>query len=136
VPWIKTKPRFSEEAGFFGANRGGNMKRVARPIATSMVLIFVITTLILFMIGCTTSAKRKEVYWNSQIGVAKYNDVVTRLGPPATKETLSDKSLVAKWVRTSYSTARSEVGSDSWTEEIVMRFSPDGILTHSTLNEY
>ena len=118
------------------AKRVGNMKRAIRPIAISIMLMFVISMLITFINGCTTSAKRKDAYWNSQIGVAKYNDVVTRLGPPTAKETLSDKSVVAKWVRTSYSTARSEVGSDSWTEEIVMRFSPDGILTHSTLNEY
>jgi hypothetical protein len=134
VPWIKTP--FLGRGGFFWARRGGNMKRSALPIVISMVVIFVITILITFMTGCTTSAKRKEVYWNSQIGVAKYNDVVTRLGPPTAKETLSDKSIVAKWVRTSYATGRSEVSSDSWTEEIVMRFSSDGILTHSTLNEY
>jgi hypothetical protein len=112
------------------------MKRAKSPIAVSMVLIFVLCMVIPSMTGCTSTAKKKEAYWNSQLGVAKYNDVVTRLGPPATKETLSDKSVVAKWVRTSYMTARSEPGSDSWTEEIVMRFSPDGILTHSTLNEY
>jgi hypothetical protein len=134
VPWIKTP--FLGRGGFFWARRGGNMKRSALPIVISMVVIFVITILITFMTGCTTSAKRKEVYWNSQIGVAKYNDVVTRLGPPTAKETLSDKSIVAKWVRTSYATGRSEVSSDSWTEEIVMRFSSDGILTHSTLHEY
>jgi hypothetical protein len=28
------------------------------------------------------------------------------------------------------------MSSDSWTYEIIMRFSPDGILTHSTLNQY
>ena len=112
------------------------MKRVALPITVSMVLIFVTCMLTTFMTGCTTAAKKKEAYWNSQIGVAKYEDVVTRLGPPTAKETLSDKSIVAKWVRTSYATARSEVGSDSWTEELVMRFSPDGLLTHSSLNEY
>ena len=112
------------------------MKRAFRPIAVSMVLIFLTGMLILFMTGCTTSARKKENYWNSQIGVAHYNDVVTRLGPPAAKETLSDRSFVAKWVRTSYAAVRSEVGSDSWTEEMVMRFSPDGLLTHATLNEY
>lgn|SRR5512145_1395147 len=112
------------------------MKRATLPIAVSMVLIFVLCMAIPCMTGCTSNAKKNEAYWNSQLGVAKYNDVVTRLGPPTTKETLSDKSVVAKWVRTSYLTARSVVGSDSWTEEIVMRFSPDGILTHSTLNEY
>ena len=107
------------------------MKRVALPIAVSMVLIFVICMLITFMTGCTSAAKRQEAYWNAQIGLAKYDDVVTRLGPPMAKETLSDKSIVAKWVRTSY-----EVSYDSWTEEIIMRFSPDGILTHSSLIEY
>ena len=112
------------------------MKRIALPIAFSMVLIFVICMLITFVIGCTSAAKKQELYWNAQIGVSKYDDVVTRLGPPIAKEALSDKSIVAKWVRTSYGTARSEVSSDSWTEEIIMRFSPDGILTHSTVNEY
>ncbi len=85
------------------------------------------------MTGCTSAAKRKEAYWNSQIGVAKYDDVVSRLGPPAAKEKLSDGSIVAKWVRISYATVG---GYDSWTEELIMRFSPGGILTQSSAYEY
>jgi hypothetical protein len=127
------KSRFSKEAGFsFTAKRGGNMKRVALPIAVSMVLVFVICMLITFMTGCTSAAKKKEAYWNSQIGVAKYDDVVSTLGPPAAKEKLSDGSIIAKWVRTSYITA----GYYSWTEELIMRFSSSGILTQSSLHEY
>jgi hypothetical protein len=112
------------------------MKRAAQPVAISMAAIFVVCMLIPLMSGCAMPAKKKETYWNSQIGVASYSDVVTRLGPPTAKETLTDKSFVAKWVRTSYSTVRSESLSDSWTEEMIMRFSPDGLLTHATLNEY
>ncbi len=112
------------------------MKRAALPIAASTVLIIVLWIVVTFLTGCTSSTQKKEAYWNSQIGRANYNDVVTRLGPPAAKETLSDKSVVAKWVRRSYATARSEGSADSWTEEIVMRFSPEGTLTHSSLEEY
>ena len=112
------------------------MKSASRSNAVSIALLAVAALLCVSVAGCATPAKKKEGYWNSQIGVAHYNDVVTRLGPPAAKETLSDKSLVAKWVRTSYATVRSEVGSDSWTEEMVMRFSPEGLLTHVTMNEY
>jgi hypothetical protein len=108
------------------------MKRATLPIAVSMVLVFVLCTVIPCMTGCTSAAKKKEAYWNSQLGVAKYDDVVTRLGPPTAKETLSDKSVVAKWVRTSQTVNSSEL----WTEEFVMRFSPSGVLTQSTLNEY
>ena len=85
------------------------------------------------MIGCTNAAKKKEAYWNSQIGVAKYDDVVGSLGPPTVKDTLSDGSIVVKWVRVSYVTLG---GSGSWTEELVMKFSPSGILTQSSLHEY
>jgi hypothetical protein len=125
---------FLERGGVFiyGIKRGENMKRVAQPIAVSMVLVFVICMLITFMTGCTSAAKKKEAYWNSQIGAAKYDDVVSRLGPPAAKEKLSDGSIVAKWVRTTYITA----GYDSWTEELIMRFSPSGVLTQSSLHEY
>ena len=112
------------------------MRRVALPIAVSIVLVFVTCMLITFMIGCTSAAKQKEAYWNTQIGQAKYNDVVARLGPPVAKETLSDGSIVAKWVRTAYGTTRSIASSDNWTEELVLRFSPSGILTQSTLHEY
>jgi hypothetical protein len=108
------------------------MKRVALPIAIWMVLVFVICMIITFMTGCTSAAKKKEAYWNSQIGVAKYDDVVSTLGPPAAKEKLSDGSIIAKWVRTSYITA----GYYSWTEELIMRFSSSGILTQSSLHEY
>jgi len=108
------------------------MKRATSPIAVSMVLLFVLCMVIPCMTGCTSTAKKKEAYWNSQLGVAKYDDVVTRLGPPTAKETLSDKSVVAKWVRTTQTTN----SSDLWTEELVMRFSPGGVLTQSTLNEY
>jgi hypothetical protein len=96
-----------------------------------MVLAFVICTVITFMAGCTSAAKRKEAYWNSQIGIAKYNDVVSSLGPPTTQEKLSDGSIVAKWVRISYVS-----GFGSWTEELVMRFSPSGILTQSSMHEF
>ena len=112
------------------------MKRSALPISFSMVLVFVIFMLITFMIGCTSAAKKKEAYWNSQIGQAKYNDVVAQLGPPVAKETLSDGSMVAKWVRTSYGTTRSAAMADNWTEELVLKFSPGGILTQSSLHEY
>jgi hypothetical protein len=112
------------------------MRRVALPIAVSIVLVFVTCMLITFMIGCTSAAKQKEAYWNTQIGQAKYNDVVARLGPPVAKETLSDGSIVAKWVRTAYGTTRSIASSDNWTEELVLRFSPSGTLTQSTLHEY
>jgi hypothetical protein len=109
------------------------MKRVALPIAVSMVLVFAICVPITFMTGCTSAAKRKEAYWNTQIGVAKYDDVVSSLGPPTAKDTLSDGSIVAKWVRVSYVTSG---GYGSWTEELVMRFSPGGILTQSSLHEF
>jgi hypothetical protein len=112
------------------------MKRSALPISFSMVLVFVIFMLITFMIGCTSAAKKKEAYWNSQIGQAKYNDVVAQLGPPAAKENFSDGSIVAKWVRTAYGTTRSIASSDNWTEELVLMFSPSGILTQSKLHEY
>ena len=112
------------------------MKRSALPISFSMVLVIVICMLITFMIGCTSAAKKKEVYWNSQIGQAKYNDVVAQLGPPAAKENISDGSMVAKWVRTAYGTTRSIASSDNWTEELVLMFSPSGILTQSKLHEY
>ena len=108
------------------------MKRATLPIAVSMVLVFVLCMVIPCMTGCTSAAKKKEAYWNSQLGVAKYDDVVTRLGPPTAKETLSDKSVVAKCVRTSQTVNSAEL----WTEELVMRFSPSGVLTQSTLNEY
>ena len=104
------------------------MKRETLPIAVSMVLVFVICILISFMTGCTSSAQKKVAYWNSQIGIAKYDDVVRSLGPPTAKDTLSDGSIVAKWVRKSYATWG---GSGSWTEEVLMRFSPGGILTQS-----
>jgi len=113
------------------------MKRAAPPIAISMLLMFVICVLITFITCCISTTKKQEMRWNAQIGVATYNDVVTQLGPPIAKETLSDKSVVAKWVRTSYGTSQSEMSYDSsWTDEIIMRFSPDGILTHSSLNQY
>jgi hypothetical protein len=112
------------------------MKRATRPITISVVLMFVICMLITFIMCCTSTTQKQETYWNAQIGVATYNDVVTRLGPPTSKEALSDKSVVAKWERTSWGSSRADMSSDSWTYEIIMRFSPDGILTHSTLNQY
>jgi hypothetical protein len=110
------------------------MKRVALPIAVPMVLVFVICMLITFMTGCASTAQKKEAYWNSQIGVAKYDDVVSRLGPPAAKENLPDGSTIVKWVRISYTAMGGS--SSSWTEELVMRFSPSGILTQSSMHEY
>jgi len=114
------------------------MKRVTLPITASMVSILILFVLITFLTGCTSAAKKKEAFWNSQVGKAKYNDVVAELGPPAAKETLSDGSIVAKWIRTSTSngTSRAATRSISWTEEHVMRFSPGGILTQSSLHEY
>jgi hypothetical protein len=112
------------------------MRRVALPIVVSMVPVLILFVIIAVMAGCTGAAKKKEAYWNSQIGQAKYNDVVAQLGPPAAKETLSDGSLVAKWVRTSYGTTRSAASSDNWTEELVLTFSPGGTLTQSSLHEY
>jgi len=109
------------------------MKREVLPTAVSIASVFVICILITFITGCTSAAQKKEAYWNSQIGVAKYDDVVSSLGPPTAKDTLSDGSIVAKWVRISYVTLG---GSGSWTEEVVMRFSPSGILTKSSLQEY
>jgi hypothetical protein len=104
------------------------MKRISLPVAISIIVVSVLCMLI--TTGCT--AAKKDAYWKSQIGVAKYDDVVARLGPPAAKETLSDKSVVAKWVRTT----QSPVGWDIWTEEFVMKFSPTGILTQSSMHEY
>jgi len=101
-----------------------------------MVPVLVFFVIIASLNGCTGAAKQKEAYWNSQIGQAKYNDVVAQLGPPVAKETLSDGSLVAKWVRTSYGTTRSTAIADNWTEELVLKFSPGGVLTQSSLHEY
>ncbi len=112
------------------------MKRAALPIVASMMSVLVLFALIAFMTGCTTAAKEKRAYWNSEIGRATYNDVVAQLGPPEAKETLSDGSLVAKWVRTAYGTTRAIAASDNWTEELVLRFSPGGVLTQATLHEY
>jgi len=112
------------------------MKRAALPVAVPLVSVLVLYVLITVLTGCTSAAKKKDAYWNSQIGQAKYNDVVAQLGPPVAKETLSDGSLVAKWVRTSYGTTRSTALSDNWTEELVLKFSPGSILTQSSLHEY
>ena len=112
------------------------MRNVTRPIVVSMVTVLVFFVIIASMNGCTSAAQKKEAYWNSQIGQAKYNDVVAQLGPPVAKETLSDGSMVAKWVRTSYGTTRSSAMADNWTEELVLRFSPGGLLTQSSLHEY
>lgn len=112
------------------------MKRAALPITVSLVLVLVLFVFITALTGCTSAAQKKESFWNSQIGQAKYNDVVAQLGPPVAKETLSDGSLVAKWVRTSYGTTRSTAMADNWTEELVLKFSPGGILTQSSLHEY
>jgi hypothetical protein len=112
------------------------MKRVTLPIVVSMVPVLVFFVIIASINGCTSAAKKKEAYWNSQVGQAKYNDVVAQLGPPVAKETLSDGSMVAKWVRTSYGTTRSSAMADNWTEELVLRFSPGGLLTQSSLHEY
>jgi hypothetical protein len=137
VPWIDGRNLVSKrDRVIIYDKREGTMKRVALPISLSRVFISVICMLIIFMIDCTSAGKKQEAYWNAQIGVAKYDDVVTRLGPPIAKETLSDKSIVAKWVRTAYGTTRSYASTDNWTEELVLRFSPSGILTQSTLHEY
>ena len=112
------------------------MKRATLPVVVSMVPVLVFFVIIASINACTSAAKQKEAYWNSQIGQAKYNDVVAQLGPPEAKETLSDGSIVAKWVRTTYGTTRSAAMSDNWTEELVLMFSPSGILTRSTLHEY
>jgi hypothetical protein len=116
--------------------KGGDMKRVTLPIVVATVSVLILFVIVSVMTGCTSAAKKKEAYWNSQIGQAKYNDVVAQLGPPVAKETLSDGSLVAKWVRTSYGTTRSTANSDNWTEELVLKFSPGGLLTQSSLHEY
>ena len=112
------------------------MKRATLPIVVSMVPVLVFFVIIASINGCASAAKKKEAYWNSQIGQAKYNDVVAQLGPPVAKETLSDGSIVAKWVRTSYGTTRSSAMADNWTEELVLKFSPGGILAQSSLHEY
>jgi hypothetical protein len=112
------------------------MKRVTLPIVVSVVPVLVFFVIIASITGCPNAAKKKEAYWNSQVGQAKYNDVVAQLGPPVAKETLSDGSMVAKWVRTSYGTTRSSAMADNWTEELVLRFSPGGLLTQSSLHEY
>jgi hypothetical protein len=112
------------------------MKKVTLPIVVSVVPVLVFFVIIASINGCTSAAKKKEAYWNSQVGQAKYNDVVAELGPPVAKETLSDGSMVAKWVRTSYGTTRSVASSDNWTEELVLKFSPGGLLTQSSLHEY
>lgn len=113
------------------------MKKAAIPITVSTVSVLVLFVFIASLNGCTSAAKKKEAYWNSQVGQAKYNDVVAQLGPPDAKETLSDGSVVAKWIRISTYAGASRVARyDSWTEELVMRFSPGGILTQSSLHEY
>jgi hypothetical protein len=112
------------------------VKKVTLPIVVSMVPVLAFFVIIATINGCTSAAKQKEAYWNSQIGQAKYNDVVAQLGPPVAKETLSDGSMVAKWVRTSYGTTRSTAMADNWTEELILRFSPGGMLTQSSLQEY
>ena len=80
-----------------------------------------------------STAQRKYAYCKSQVGVAKYDDVVRSLGPSTAKDTLSDGSILAKRTRISYVTLG---GSGSWTEEIVMSFSPTGILMKLLLEEY
>jgi hypothetical protein len=112
------------------------MKKATLPIVVSMVTVLVFFVIMASINGCNSAAKKKEAYWNSQIGQAKYNDVVAQLGPPVAKETLSDGSMVAKWVRTSYGTTRSSAMADNWTEELVLKFSPGGLLTQSSLHEY
>ncbi len=112
------------------------MKKATLPIVVSMLTALVFFVIMASINGCNSAAKKKEAYWNSQIGQAKYNDVVAQLGPPVAKETLSDGSMVAKWVRTSYGTTRSSAMADNWTEELVLKFSPGGILTQSSLHEY
>jgi hypothetical protein len=112
------------------------MKRATLPIVVSIVPVLVFFVIVASINGCTSAAQKKEAFWNSQIGQVKYNDVVAQLGPPVAKETLSDGSLVAKWVRTSYGTTRSTAMADNWTEELVLKFSPGGILTQSSLHEY
>ncbi len=126
------RPGFQSDRGFV-ANIGGVMKRLVLPAAVSLCVAGMTLVLI---VGCTTAAQKKEAYWNSQIGQAKYNDVVAKLGPPEAKETLSDGSLVAKWVRTAYGTTRSIASTDNWTEELILQFSPNGVLKQSTLHEY
>ncbi len=108
------------------------MKRAALPLVVLTALIFLSCVLVLFMTGCTSTGQKKENYWKSQIGVAKYDDVVTRLGPPTARETLSDKSFVAKWVRTSQTVSQ----TDLWTEVLVMRFSSEGVLRQLSVDEY
>lgn len=108
------------------------MKRAEIPTAVSRVLIVVFCMLLVITAGCTSAGKQREAYWNSRLGSATYDDVAAQLGPPAAKETLSDKSIVAKWIRRSQSVNSSEL----WNEELVMRFSPGGILTQCTLHEY
>jgi hypothetical protein len=122
--------------GSASGEKGEDMKRIILPIVVSMVPVLVFFVIIASFISCTSAAQKKEAFWNSQIGQAKYNDVVAQLGPPVAKETLSDGSLVAKWVRTSYGTTRSTAMADNWTEELVLKFSPGGILTQSSLHEY
>jgi hypothetical protein len=112
------------------------MKKATLPIVASMVTLLVFFVIMATINGCTSAAQKKEAYWNSQIGQATYNDVVAQLGPPVAKETLSDGSIVAKWVRTSYGTTRSSAMADNWTEELVLKFSPGGLLTQSSLHEY
>jgi len=108
------------------------MKRAALPLVVLTALIFLSCALVLFVNGCTSTGQKKENYWKSQIGVAKYDDVVTRLGPPTARETLSDKSFVAKWVRTSQTVSQ----TDLWTEVLVMRFSSEGVLRQLSVDEY
>jgi hypothetical protein len=122
--------------GSASGEKGGDMKRIILPAVVSMVPVLVFFAIMASINGCTTAAKQKEAYWNSQIGQARYNDVVAQLGPPVAKETLSDGSLVTKWVRTSYGTTRATAMADNWTEELVLKFSPGGILTQSSLHEY
>ena len=47
------------------------MKRATLPIVVSMVPVLVFFVIIASINGCTSAAKQKEAYWNSQIGQAR-----------------------------------------------------------------
>ena len=107
---------------------------------TAILLILSVTVAVLAT-GCASVGKKKGDHWNSQVGKAKYKDVVSELGPPNSKETLSDGAVVAKWVRSyaGWSANDPQItapGSSIWTDELIMTFSSDGTLTKSVLLEY
>ena len=112
------------------------MKRVTLPIVVSMVPVLVFFVIIASINGCTSAAKKKEAYWNSQIGQAKYNDVVAQLGPACSERNVVRRKHGGQMGQNILWDNAIICHADNWTEELVLRFSPGGILTQSSLHEY